>query len=251
MKRRNGGTGWQHLVVRGQAKRVRGGVRVLPRPFHPGPPPQGRLSQTAILGASARRLRHHCCVSLSPLPLPPSCVPLPPRTLDFILLLPLLPSSIRRSSLFPPSYSLCTYHARGTPLRQLLTRPFSLPLRSISRPCSCVFHLSRPPVVSGDCSQARRTPTSAVTVHADHVRRRGVVSVIAGHQGDTVDHHQRCVTAHPNLLRCVTPSSHPFYYPYPYASASLGAFSASSPAVIIILSSVVSCFLHLHGVPGR
>ena len=243
MKRRNG---TQHLVVRGQAKRVRGGVRVLPRPFHPGPPPQGRLSQTTILGASARRLRHHCCVSLSPLPLPPSCVPLPPRTLDFILLLPLLPSSIRRSSLFPSSYSLCTYHARGTPLRQLLTRPFSLPLRSISRPCSCVFHLSRPPVVSGDCSQARRTPTSAVTVHADHVRRRGVVSVIAGHQGDTVDHHQRCVTAH--LLRCVTPLLPPILLSLPLCFCFPEAFSAPSPAVSLFFFP--SCLLHLHGVRG-
>ena len=214
-------------------------------------------------------VRHRCCVALAVAVAVAaaavaglsSTLPLPPRMLDFILLLPLLPSSQFVNHHLPPLppflfplHVSCLRHAAATLADPTLLPPSPQHFTSMLVRISSI-HLSRPPVMcmSGERSQARRALThflrlSTLTMCASSCR---VVSVIAGHQGDTVDHHQRCVTAHPNLLRCVTPSSHPFYYPYPYASASLGAFSASSPAVIIILSSVVSCFLHLHGVPGR
>lgn len=48
----------QHIVIRRPAKRLRGGVGVLPGTFHPGTQTQGRVTPTVISRTSSRPLYH-------------------------------------------------------------------------------------------------------------------------------------------------------------------------------------------------
>lgn len=224
----------QHLVLRRQAKQLRGGLGVLPRTLHPGPSPQGPCPPAAVLGASTS-------LSLASLPTLFAFHRMlfsAARSFPFILFgLSLaararsfssrtrpsaLPTVLLRAASSPASFahaphlrSTSTASTRNCHSNPPTLRRFGVPARSRSgipfaqrvltsppssrstlRPCSCVF----PPLCVPSPSPSAYSPEAHVSIlgHRPPTHALRTHTWLTGHQGDPVDHHQRYASVSPS-----------------------------------------------------